>query len=96
VRGRYRGVRAVAEEARRVFGRHTTRHAASSDQSRQPPPSTGLEPARHYGERQRCSRAGLPLESFDHNRANVLIHMGRRHEALFVRARDAFRPQTKR
>ncbi len=98
--GRYREAFAVAEEARKVFGRHhdTARLAKlETNLGNLHHRLEALEPAlEHYERAARlfAERGASPLElaSIDHNRANVLIHMGRRHEAetLFVRARDAF------
>lgn len=98
--GRYSEAFAVAEEARRVFARHhdTTRLAKlETNLGNLHHRLEALEPALAHYERAAqlfAGRGASPLElaSIDHNRANVLIHMGRRHEAetLFVRARDAF------
>ena len=98
--GRYREAFAVAAEARKAFARHhdTTRLAKlETNLGNLQHRLEALEPAlAHYENAARlfAERGGSPLElaSVDHNRANVLIHMGRRHEseALFVRSRDAF------
>ncbi len=98
--GRYREAFAVADEARRVFGRHrdTARLAKlETNVGNLHHRLEALEPAlEHYEHASRLfeQRQASPLElaSVDHNRANVLIHMGRRHDAetLFGRARDEF------
>jgi tetratricopeptide (TPR) repeat protein len=98
--GRYHEAFAVADEARRVFVRHrdTARLAKlETNLGNLHHRLEALEPALAHYERAAqlfAERGASPLElaSIDHNRANVLIHMGRRHEAeaLFERARDAF------